>query len=70
MKIATGLILTIFGILLAVYLTVKDATYYTELKAQGIGMISGMPYYGLGALVAAILIVVGCVVLERGIKEK
>lgn len=70
MKIAIGLISTIFGILLAIYVIIKDATYYTELKAQGIGMMFGGPNYGLGVLVAAILIVLGCVVLERGIEEK
>ncbi len=68
MKIAIGLMSAILGTLLVIY----GITAYLINLVIGVitrGMITGQPW-ALAILVGVILIVVGCVVYERGIKEK
>lgn len=77
MKIAIGLISIIFGMLLDIYGLIYKAsdaviTEMINLKTgtSGMGMIKFTSYLDSIILVGFILIVVGCVVFERGIKEK
>ncbi len=71
MKIAIGLISAIFGMLLVIYGIEANFTNIVVgivNKSWG-GMGMGVPV-GLAILVGGILIVVGCVVYERGVEEK
>lgn len=72
MKIAIGLISTIFGTLLVIYGIIDKSTYFIRLTSgewKGM-MLIGQTNYWAVFLVGVILIVVGCVIYERGIKEK
>jgi hypothetical protein len=72
MKIAIGLISAIFGILLVIYGIIEKATYFIRLTSgewKGM-MFIGQPNYWAVFLVGVILIIVGCFIYERGIKEK
>jgi hypothetical protein len=62
MKIAIGLITTIFGVLLVMLSIITDAAYIVK---SGMGPGPSQAY-----LVGAVLIVAGCVVFELGIREK
>lgn len=64
MKIAIGLITTIFGVLLVMLSIITDAAYIVK-SPPGMGYPPSLAY-----LVGVVLIVAGCVVFERGIKEK
>ncbi len=75
MKIAIGLISIIFGTLLDIYGIIYKAsdviiTEMVNLKTGTTGMYRYTFYLDLIMLAGFILIVIGCVVYERGIKEK
>ncbi len=78
MKIAIGLISTTFGMLLVVYGMINKASYLIVEKVGKISSTTGMLpllespgiYSELIILVGVILVVLGCVTYERGIKEK
>lgn len=66
MKIAIGLISAIFGMLLVTYGIIAVVI---SRAVSPPGMTTGEPW-GLAILIGVILIVIGCIVYERGIKEK
>jgi hypothetical protein len=72
MKIAVGLMLTVFGMLLVIYGTINNAAYsvYTGIKGVGMLPFGLLPPSGVIFLFGAILVVVGCTVYELGIKGK
>ncbi len=72
MKIAIGLIATIFGVLMVMYDIINNAANFIVfgLRTSDMLPIMTIPVPGLFTVVGAVLIVFGCVVCERGIKEK
>ncbi len=66
MKIAIGLITTIFGVLVVMLGIITNAAYIVK-GPSGMMMAFDPPRaYSIGA----VLIIAGCVFFERGIKEK
>jgi len=70
MKIAIGLMLIIFGVLLALVGAITDAKNEVLFNLRKEGMMASGPFFYTPLfIISAVIIIVGCVVYQRGIKE-